>query len=183
MEQKIIDAALEEIRIHAMKFTMEDLTRRLHISKTSLYKMVPSKDALIQAIIDRKISAFRKNEEDVLRSDNNADEKLMRLVHLYTDAFGIMGSHIASDLQGMYPKIWSQWQEFQRERVRTVMELIRAGIETGVYRPVSLPIAEASLTASIAAVSDPAFLHRHDVSYRDTIEALGDLILYGLKKR
>lgn len=183
MEQKVIDAALEEMRIHAMKFTMEDLTRRLHISKTSLYKIVPSKDALIRSIVDCKVGEFRKHKAEILGGDETADEKLLRLMHLYTDAFGIMGSHIASDLQSFYPGIWEEWQSFQRETIRTVMDLIRDGIAAGVYRPVNLPVNEACLTAAVAAVSAPEFLRRNDIPYRDAVEAVGDLFLYGLKKR
>ena len=183
MEQKVINAALEEMRIHAMKFTMEDLTRRLHISKTSLYKMVPSKDALIRGIVDSKIGAFRKHKEEILGGDENADEKLLRLMHLYTDAFGIVGSHIASDLQSLYPAIWEEWQAFQRETVGTVMALIRDGIAAGVYRGVNLPVNEECLVAAIAAISEPEFLRRNDISYRDAVEAVGDLFLHGLKKR
>ena len=183
MEQKLMDAALEEMRIHAMKFTMEDLTRRLHSSKTSLYKMVPSKDALIRGIVDSKIGVFRKNVAAILAGGASADEKLLRLMHLYTDAFGIMGSHIAGDLQSLYPEIWQEWQAFQRETIRTVMDLIRDGIAAGIYRPVHLFASEACLTAAIAAVSSPAFLRQSGMPYRDAVEAVGDLFLYGLKKR
>lgn len=183
MEQKVINAALEEMRIHAMKFTMEDLTRRLHISKTSLYKMVPSKDALIRGIVDSKVGEFRKHKEAILKDGGSADEKLLRLMHLYTDAFSVMGSHIASDLQSMYPAIWEEWRAFQRETVGTVIDLIRDGIATGVYRAVNLPVNEECLVAAIAAVSEPEFLRRNDILYRDAVEAVGDLFLYGLKKR
>ncbi|MBR6889197.1 MAG: TetR family transcriptional regulator [Selenomonadaceae bacterium] len=49
MKNKIIAAALKEMEIHSLRFTMEDLTRRLHIGRNSLYKVVSSKDALIKS--------------------------------------------------------------------------------------------------------------------------------------
>ncbi|MBQ6131972.1 MAG: TetR family transcriptional regulator, partial [Selenomonadaceae bacterium] len=52
MKNKIIAAALKEMEIHSLRFTMEDLTRRLHIGRNSLYKVVSSKDALIKSVID-----------------------------------------------------------------------------------------------------------------------------------
>ena len=43
MKNKIIAAALTEMEIHSLRFTMEDLTRRLRIGRNSLYKIVSSK--------------------------------------------------------------------------------------------------------------------------------------------
>ncbi len=182
MDQKIIDAALEESQIHALRFTMEDLTRRLHVSKSSLYKMVPSKNALIQGIINYKISEFYKRKSKIITSPGTTDEKLMGLLHIYTDIFGFMGSRIAGDLKSLYPDQWKKWQDFQRNNVETVLELIRQGIEKGVYNSFRLSFLEEYLTASVAAASDPATLTRSGLSHREAMEELSRLFLYGLKK-
>lgn len=58
MKQKIINAALTEMEIHSVRFTMEDLTRRLRIGRNSLYKIVSSKDALIKSVIEYKTTHF-----------------------------------------------------------------------------------------------------------------------------
>ena len=68
MKNKIIAAALKEMEIHSLRFTMEDLTRRLHIGKNSLYKIVSSKDALIKSVIEYKTTHFAETEEKILSS-------------------------------------------------------------------------------------------------------------------
>ena len=60
--EELIRAAIEEIKIHSLRFTMEDLTRMLKVSKTSLYKFVALKDELVSAVVDEMISAFNREE-------------------------------------------------------------------------------------------------------------------------
>ncbi len=183
MDQKIIDAALEESQIHALRFTMEDLTKRLHVSKSSLYKMVPSKNELIRGIIDYKISEFSKRKSKILDSPDTTDEKLLGLLHIYTDIFGSIGSRIASDLKDLYPDQWKKWQAFQRDNVGTVLDLIRQGIEKGVYNDFPLAFLEEYLTVSVTAASDPAMMTRSGLSHREMMEEMSRLFLYGLKKK
>ena len=59
MNEKVILAAIEEMKIHALRFTMEDLTKRLHMSKTSLYKIVNTKENLI-AVLPTPITILTK---------------------------------------------------------------------------------------------------------------------------
>ena len=69
MEDRIIEAAMEEMQIHSLRFTMEDITRRLHIGRNSLYKIVPSKEALILQMIEYKISEFQNKKTEILSEE------------------------------------------------------------------------------------------------------------------
>ena len=68
MKDKIIAAALTEMEIHSLRFTMEDLTRQLHIGRNSLYKIVSSKDALIKSVIEYKTTHFAECFEKLFHS-------------------------------------------------------------------------------------------------------------------
>ena len=90
MKERIIEAAMEEMQIHSLRFTMEDITRRLHIGRNSLYKIVPSKEALILNMIEYKIAEFKSKEAEILSEEKNVDDKLLKLMGLYTDTFGLI---------------------------------------------------------------------------------------------
>lgn len=47
MDEQLIAAAKEEMRLHSVKFTMDDIARKLHISKSTLYQKASSKAVLI----------------------------------------------------------------------------------------------------------------------------------------
>ena len=53
MREKIIDATVEEFKQNGLKFTMNDLAKRLGISKKTIYTVFESKQAVLVAVADR----------------------------------------------------------------------------------------------------------------------------------
>ena len=49
MRKKIIDATVEEFKQNGLKFTMNDLAKRLGISKKTIYTVFESKQAVLPA--------------------------------------------------------------------------------------------------------------------------------------
>ena len=162
---------------------MEDLTRRLHIGRNSLYKVVSSKDALIKSVVEYKIACFVDAEEKILSGTDDTDTKIKNIFQLYADTFATLGNHIGRDLQSMYPEIWYVWQKFHRRTIHQVIELIKIGADEGLYRKLNLPVVEEILIALFAGLGSSEFLNRINFSYKEATETLGDLFLYGLKKR
>lgn len=183
MKEIIIAAALKEMEIHSLRFTMEDLTRRLHIGRNSLYKVVSSKDALIKSVVEYKIAHFAEAEEKILADEDASDTKIKKILQLYADTFGIMGNHIGRDLQSMYPEVWDIWQEFHRRTIHKVIGLIKIDVDEELYRKVNLTVVEEILIVLFSAMGSSEFLNRINFSYKEAAETLGNLFLYGLKKR
>lgn len=181
-EEKVILAALEEIKIHSLKFTMEDITRRLHMSKTSLYKKVASKDALIADIVTYIIETFNREEQKCLTPDMTIDEKNMALIQLYTDMVTPFSNAVFRDLQFLYDAQWQRWQAFQKEKIDELMAILQEGIDAGIYRPVNMAVMRYTLEHTVSTLADASFLNDNKLTYSDAIQGLRDIILYGIKK-
>lgn len=181
-EERVILAALEEIKIHSLKFTMEDITRRLHMSKTSLYKKVVSKDALIADIVTYMIERFNEQERTTLTPEMAIDEKNMRLIELYTNMVTPFNNAVFSDLHVLYEDQWRRWQAFQQEKIDELMALFQEGVRLGVYRSVNMAVMQYMLEHAVTALADPTFLNTHNLKYSEAIQGLSDIILYGIKK-
>lgn len=181
MEEKVILAALDEIGRRGLKFTMDDITRRLHISKTSLYKMVPSKDALIAGIIQYQMDKSSVEEKRILAQPVNAEQKLIELVRSCIELFGVMGS-IHDDLKYNYESEWELWEKNRREKIALVCSLIQQGAEEGVFRTVSPTLVQEALLAAVAAVSDSRFLRDNQISFEEAIDGIMDIMLHGIEK-
>lgn len=179
--EKIILAALEEIKVHSLKFTMSELTRRMRMSKTSLYKMVYSKDMLIEAIVSYIIDDFNRQEKIILNSDMDTHNKIISIIQLYTKIFDSMSVNLYTDLQIMYPNEWERWCAFHEEKIAKMIELLQQGIDEGIYRNVDLNIICQCLTASIYGVSDTTFLRKHGLNYGVAINAIVDILFDGIK--
>ncbi len=181
-EEKVILAALEEIKIHSLKFTMEDMTRRLHMSKTSLYKKVASKDALIADIVTYMIERFNREEQKRITPDMSIDEKNVALIQLYTDTVMPFNNAVFRDLQYLYEDQWQRWRTFQQEKIDELMAILQAGIDAGVYRPVNIGIMRYTLEHTVSALGDASFLNDNGLTYSEAIQGLRDIIFYGIKK-
>lgn len=182
MERRLLDATLEEIKIHSLKFTMDDLTRRLHISKTSLYKMTPSKEKLIAAIIEHIISDFKQQERAILHSSQAIPEKILAIIKMYTDIFDSFSKNICNDLQIMYPEQSQRWQDFQTEIIDDVMNLTKEAIDKGIYREINIPVLRQCLVTAIPSLSDSEFLRKNNLTYTEAIKAVSDIIIFGSVK-
>lgn len=183
MEQRLIDATLEEMKIHSLKFTMDDLTKRLHISKTSLYKMTKSKEQLIAVIIDYIIADFKTKEAIVLQTKQSIPEKILAIVKIYTDIFDNFSKNICNDLQIMYPEQSKRWQDFQETRIDDIMHLTQEAIDSGIYRPVNIAVLRQCLITAIPSLADSEFLRQNNLTYSEAIKAVSDIIVYGSIKK
>lgn len=83
----------------------------------------------------------------------------------------------------MYPDVWDSWQDFHRRTIHKLIKLIKIGTDEGLYRNVNLSVGEEILTVLFETLGSAEFLSRTNFSYKETMDTVGDLVLYGLKAR
>ena len=81
MKTKIIEAALEEIRIHALRFKMDDVSIRLSISKKTLYNVFSSKIELVNAVMSYIIANYNFREKEIMEQNISGEDKTRLLLH------------------------------------------------------------------------------------------------------
>ena len=52
IRQKIMEAVIDQFNSKGMKFTMDDISKELHISKKTIYKEFDDKDELFFATVE-----------------------------------------------------------------------------------------------------------------------------------
>lgn len=63
MNGRILSVTAQEMNLHGLKFTMDDIARRLGMSKKTLYKLFRSKDELVLSVI--KVGLDAQNEDQM----------------------------------------------------------------------------------------------------------------------
>ena len=181
MERKVITAAWEEARLHSLRFTMSDVTRRLRMSKSSLYKLVPSKDALIHEMQSYMIDTSNEKENRIMTSTAPVITKIRDMVQVYLEMMQPMAaSGYLEDLRLLYPVEYDRWQEFYTEKVADVMQLLEQGVRDGIFRPVCLPVVQQCLYVSAVSLADTDFLKQYNLTHQQAVETLEDVLFYGL---
>lgn len=182
MEEKVIFAAIEEMHVHSLRFTMDDLTKRLHMSKTSLYKIVGTKDNLIHEIINYLMTSFEAEEKKIKSEKIFTREKVSRFVDGYTRAFKMLGNGTYNDLQLNYHSEWLRCEKFRREKIDVLVDLINFGMKSGEFRQVNSAVLQHCLILMSSILADTEFLNENNLTYPQAIDIMRDLVFHGLLK-
>lgn len=182
METRVAEAVLEEIRIHGFKFTMDDVTARLHMSKSSLYKLVGSKDKLVHDLISWIKDDFEGQKKQVLLSSLDRYSKINRLIEIYVAIFRPFNNNVYKEIKLFYPEEWERWQKCQEENIDCILDLLKEGIAENEFKPVNIHVVRQIVLHAAVAMTDYDFLQQSNLSYFDALKQFSDIIFFGVKK-
>lgn len=181
LRERAVQAAWEEVRLHSLRFTMADVTRRLHMSKSSLYKIVSSKAELVHLMLDHIMCRFNGEEQRIRSSGQPIAEQIHCLIQAYLSLVEPMTlTDFYRELEMQYPREYERWQTFFHQKIDVTIDMLQQGVDAGVFRPISLQVLQRCLYASAAAITVPAFLKEHDLTYQEALESLEDILFHGL---
>ncbi|WP_296954459.1 TetR/AcrR family transcriptional regulator [uncultured Dialister sp.] len=181
MKERLIKATLEEMKTRSLKFTMDDLARKLHASKSSIYKVVDSKEDLIRLVVHWAMDIFERKEEILIHGKGPVNSRLIEFCGLFFKTFWYMPKPVYEDLQNKYEDIWKEWDDYRESKFDDIMRFLEEGVKTGEYRPVNLKIVRQCVFHAAWGMTDPKFLAEMNMTGSDMLEALEDIILNGLK--
>ena len=85
---RIIDEVIRQFNEKGMKFTMDDISAALHISKKTIYKEFKDKDQLFMETVDYGFSALKEKEAQIIADDSlGLVEKLSKLITCLPDKY------------------------------------------------------------------------------------------------
>lgn len=185
LKGRILAAAIEEMHERGIKFTMNDLARRIGVSKRCLYEHYESKEALIRNIVDTSLADIVEQRRKII-SDNSLtfQEKLRGIFNVRTSTFSpLLEGRIAEEIKRYMPAEWLRIDQFMSEDWKHVEEFLQTGIEKGELRRVHLPILHKVIKGSINELIDYRFLDDNGISLKQAKMYMLDLLLYGMLSR
>ncbi|CVK19424.1 TetR/AcrR family transcriptional regulator [Sporomusa sphaeroides] len=180
MRNRIIMATVEEINLRGFKFTMSDLTKRLSISKSSLYEHFSSKDELIATIVAIVLNDFRKQEEKIYTSHLPITEKLKAALTITPETFEPFHNRVYDDLRLTYPNEWKKVTLFRQERMDRLANLLSENMKAGTIRHVHLGVLQQMIISTINDLISYRFLADHNMTYPDAVTAMLDVMIHGI---
>lgn len=183
MKERLVQATLEEMRTRSLKFTMDDLARKLHASKSSIYKVVDSKEDLIRLVMHWAMEKFDRKSAELLHGEGPVNSRLMSYCGLFFHTFWYLPDTVNEDLEARYEDIWKEWDRYREARFDDMMALLKEGVDKGEYRKVNLHVVRQCVFYAARGLTDPDFLRKMNMTGRDVLELLEDIMLKGLEKR
>ncbi len=113
--------------------TLDDIARRLGMSKTSLYGHFRAKEEMLAAISRETIESFTRELTLVLRSRLAPEDKLRRVVRQHV-RFVIVLTVFFSEEPNLPPRFARQLAAQKRRYDKGVESIVREGIRRGAFR-------------------------------------------------
>lgn len=182
MKSRIIQAFIEETRVNGIKFTMDDLAKRLGISKRTLYEHFSSKLEILESIIDLTLSEFDERSRQIIEDNSlSLQEKIRHTITIMPEHNDFYDLRILDQLKRHYPE---QWERINRELHQwdDLKKLLEEGMETGLLKEQNIDLLMKIITDAINITLDQKFLLDHSISIKEAVEAITELLLHGLVK-
>ncbi len=182
MKNRIIQAFIEETRNNGIKFTMDDLAKRLGISKRTLYENFSSKLEILETIIDQAFTEYNSRAQ-AIREDDALDlqEKIHQLIVLIPNHNDFFDLRVLEQLKRYYPE---QWQRVDREmnQWEDLKQLLEQGMETGLIKQQNIDLLMKMILNVVNISLDHQFFSEQSISIKEAVEAMSELLVDGFVK-
>ena len=136
MKEEIVKRALNAFMQYGFKtFTMDDLASKMGISKKTLYEHFPSKNDLVEAVLDYALDMSCKNVDAFVQGDGSVIENVYRNQKKVKEIFNINSDRPIWELQKYYSKTYERMEiEFAKSDERFIDKLLEKGWKEGLFR-------------------------------------------------
>ncbi|TWT05358.1 TetR/AcrR family transcriptional regulator [Planococcus sp. CPCC 101016] len=182
MKSRIIQAFIEETRTNGIKFTMDDLAKRLGISKRTLYENFSSKLEILESIIDLTLEELEKRSRQISEDEMlSLKEKIQQTISIMPQYNEFFDLRILEQLKRYYFK---QWERVDRELHQwdELKNLLEKGMESGLVKKQNIDLLMKLIIDAINITLDQKFFSDHSISVKEAMESITELLLYGLIK-
>jgi len=163
------------------KTSMDELARELKMSKKTIYKHYPSKENLIEEVVDDLLREFSKKITLVLEKEIDAVGKIQGLLSILSNLFLKISDKWLKDMQCYTPHLWAKIDAFRtRTMYRNIGKIFEQGKKEGLFeeRPVELLLV--IFISSMRAIVSPDFLLNNKFSYTEAVEQAFQILLNGI---
>ena len=136
MKEEIVKRALNDFMQYGFKtFTMDDLASKMGISKKTLYEHFPSKNDLVEAVLDYALDMSCKNVDAFVQGDGSVIENVYRNQEKVKEIFNINSYRPIWELQKYYSKTYERMEiEFAKSDALFIDKLLEKGWKEGLFR-------------------------------------------------
>jgi AcrR family transcriptional regulator len=161
---KILETARELFYMYGYsKVTMDDISRKLGMSKKTLYNYYEGKYQLLQSILENFKTNLAQGVESVLENDSMSyPEKLYGMLTQVAMNLSRVSPKFMEDIQLNAPEIWKEINEYKKEAAfLRFNKLIEEGLRKGhVRKDINKNMAIALYVSAIQNLLDPVFMQQ-----------------------
>ena len=174
-------AAMDLFRQEGLRFTMQQLAQRLHISKKTLYTRYASKEELLLDMIDDAFGAIHARKQAILEENLPLEEKLRRVIIALPEEYAATNLCRMEELEEKFPAAAERVRLHLETGWEPTLALLEETRQAGLLRDVPFDILRTMITGSIEAFLRDDTLSAQE--YANALETMIDIFREGVLKR
>lgn len=182
-KKRILDGTVEVFRKKGSGFTMNDISEELHMSKKTIYTIFRDKESLLYTMVDYFFDTVKKDEKGIWENDQiGTDEKLIMLLAALPETSRDIDFTSLYEVKDKYPRVEKRIQERLESDWDKTLDLVKKGINEGVFRECNLTVFQLAFEASIERFIKGDELKENNVKYIDALIDLATMMVRGIMK-
>jgi AcrR family transcriptional regulator len=166
-----------------VRVTADEIAGRLGISKATLYKSFPSKEAILQAAVRGILSEIGASVEGILADARlSFVEKLAALFTYVGGRISQFGPFLVRDIRKSAPQIWKEIDDFRRHKIlKNFKVILESGRTEGLFRgDIDLDLLLEMFTYLIGEFINPQAVLRSGRSPGEAFESVIKVFFQGI---
>ena len=181
LREEILEGTLQVFNQKGLKFTMDDIAKRLQISKKTIYTVFQDKEELFLAMVDYLFDTIKESERKVVEDTSLTTlEKVRTILGVMPEGYREVDFRQLYLLKDKYPRIYRQVECRLETGWEPTISLIEQGIEEGVIRPVKIPILKMMMEAALEQFFQRDILIRNQLSYQQALQEVVEILVDGI---
>lgn len=153
------------------KFTMDDISMKLGVSKATIYKHFTSRTEILEAVVNHKIHEIAAFEADTMDLNTPYKQRFKNAIHRASIRLAGISNEFLLDLKELYPEQWERIQSLQYFAAERAKAFYQEGIDKGIlqdhFDPSWLAITDKIF---LLGLSNPQFLIENNLTLQKAVE-------------
>jgi AcrR family transcriptional regulator len=162
------------------KTPMDTIASELRMSKKTIYKYFPSKEVLVEKVIENMMARVQADVNRIISEETDAVSKLKMLHEVLGGVIVRFSDKWMNDMRIHAPGLWKKVDEFRTKKMFSIFSIIfEQGKKEGYFHDKPVEILLTVVTSSLRAVINPEFLYFNKFSYSDAVNYTFDILFNG----
>lgn len=183
LNQQIIDKATELFNQKGLRFTLDEISEQLHISKKTIYVYFRCKEDLLMTMADQVFASIQNKKKQIIEEEMLYEDKLKKMLVALPDEYLNIDFRKLEGLEEKYPAVYERVRQYLETGWDPVIELIEQGQKQGILKKVSIPVLQTMVSSSIRSFLNDGILESNDINYTEALDSMVEIIINGIKER
>ena len=181
IQEKILNAAIEEFTERGLKFTMNDVAKNLGMSKKTIYTIYESKEEMLLALADYCFQDIKKSEQAILQDESmDVLTKIEKIMVVLPEKYQNIGLSNLYQLKEKYPHVYQRTAKYLETDWDATISLLEQGMQEKKIRKISIPVLKTMLESTIQQFFASDVLIRNGISYEDALQEMIQILICGI---